>query len=348
MATTIIHYFTGTGNTAHAVKIISEQLRGIGHEVTMLQVKKDVVPPVEAYDFHIIAFPVLSWSAPVMMKRYLRKMPRVNGVRTAILAIKGAIFAGKDLSIGYTGQALEQAKNILTRRQYNVFLTGDTAYPDNWTQLTNPCTAHENEKIFPIGDADVNAFIQKFLADKSELYYCSPFNLIWSYLVAGLFGHIGRRILGKFYIADERCTGCNICAKTCPAGTITMWHDKPRWSTTCEDCNRCINLCPEKAIQVSVPLLILQTIINLGLTIWAIWAVLHYLPMLAWPNKFMLISADVMLIPAVTLLVLWVNVVPLDALFCWLARFPVIRRFFSRSYTHNYRRYAAPDFKLLK
>jgi Pyruvate/2-oxoacid:ferredoxin oxidoreductase delta subunit len=348
MATILIHYFTGTGNTAHAVKLISERLHASGHDVGTLQVKKNVNPPAEVYDYHIIAFPVLSWSAPVMMKRYIRKMPRVNGAKTAILAVKGAIIQKDKLILGYTGQALEQVKNMLNRKNYDVFLTSDAAFPDNWTQLTNPCSVQDTKAIFPVGEADVQTFIEKFLAEKKELYYCNTFNRTWSYLVAGLFGKIGRRMLGKFYIADERCTGCKICAASCPAGTITMWRKKPRWSTTCEDCNRCINVCPERAIQVSLPLFILQTIINAGLTVWAIWAVLAYTPKWPWPNHFTLVSAEILFIIAATFIVLWVNVVPIDALFLLSAQIPVIRRFFSISHTRKYRRYMAPGFKPLE
>ena len=81
MSKVIIHYFTGTGNTAHSVKLISEQLQAAGHEVKIRPVKKGVLPPGEVFDYHIIAFPVLSWSAPVMMKHYLRKKPQGNGVK---------------------------------------------------------------------------------------------------------------------------------------------------------------------------------------------------------------------------------------------------------------------------
>ena len=108
MTKTIIHYFTDTGNTAHSVKIIAEQLHNEGHEVKICQVKKDVLPPKEVFDYHIIAFPVLSWAAPDMMKQYIRKMPVLPGAKTAILAVNGAIIRKGKLVKGFTGQALEE------------------------------------------------------------------------------------------------------------------------------------------------------------------------------------------------------------------------------------------------
>jgi Pyruvate/2-oxoacid:ferredoxin oxidoreductase delta subunit/flavodoxin len=348
MATILIHYFTGTGNTAHAVSLIRDQLVSAGHRITVLRVSKGVVPPTGIFDYHIIAFPVLSWSAPVMMKKYIRKMPRSQGDKTAILAVNGAIIYKGKLVKGFTGQALEQLECILHRKKYDVLLTGNASFPDNWTQVTNPCDKQDTEAIFPIGEAEVQVFVQNFLAGKRELYRCGHFHSAWTFLVAGLFCLIGRRFLGKFYIADSACTGCAICAKTCPAGTIHMQYKKPVWGTQCEDCNRCINLCPERAIQVSLPLFILHTVINFGLTIWAIRAVIVYVPEWIQTGSALRTVIEIPLIIAVTILLLWVSMVPVDLFFRLLMQIPVVRGFFSKSYTKQYRRYKAPGFEPLK
>ena len=306
------------------------------------------MPPAEAVAYHIIAFPVLSWSSPVMMKRYVRKMPRSEGAKAAILAVSGAIISKGSLVKGYAGQALEQLEHIARRKKYNVFLTGNASFPDNWTQMTNPCSTQDTQAIFPVGEAEVRMFAENFLAEKGELFRCGPFNRTWSFLVAGLFSLIGRRFLGKFYIADERCTGCTICARTCPAQTITMQHKRPVWGIDCEDCNRCINLCPEQAIQVSLPLIILHLIINFGLTIWAIRAVIIYAPMWIQTGQAMRVIIEIGLITAVTILLIWISMVPIDGFFRVIMRIPATRRFFCKSYTKNFRRYKAPGYDPLK
>lgn len=231
MKTVAIHYFTGTGNTAHAVKLITKQLKsagldavgndaagdgaagagdgtgdGAGYEVTIFQVKNaETAKPHSLYDYHIFAFPVLSWAAPVIMKKYLRKMsaapPKMTvsaGNKAAILAINGSIFHNGKLVKGYTGQALEQAESILRHKNYDVFLTANASFPDNWTQATNPCSKEDIAAIFPLGNAEVRGFTENFMNQKRELYRCGQFNKIWSHAVAGLFGLIGRRALGKF------------------------------------------------------------------------------------------------------------------------------------------------------
>jgi NAD-dependent dihydropyrimidine dehydrogenase PreA subunit/flavodoxin len=344
MSKIIIHYFTGTGNTAHSVKLMSERLQNAGHKVKIWQVRKGVLPPVEVFDYHIIAFPVLSWASPVIMQRYIRKMPKGLGAKTAILAVNGAIIYKGELVKGYTGQAIEELEKILKRKKYDVFLTGNASFPDNWTQVTNPSSKQDVEVIFPLGEAEVHVFIEKFLAEKRELFRCGFFNWLCSYFISVLFGIIGRRALGKFYIADERCTGCAICVRSCPAQTIKMEHKKPYWGASCEDCNRCINICPEQAVQVSVPAFILQSAINLILIIWAIRAIQTYIPEWFQINQLLLIGLEIIIIVSAYIILLWISFVPIDAFLRRLLRLKGVRHFFSLSYTQKYRRYKAPGF----
>lgn len=48
---------------------------------------------------------------------------------------------------------------------------------------------------------------------------------------------------------EERCTGCAICAKVCPARNIQMVREKPVWKHRCEMCLACDEWCPSKAIR---------------------------------------------------------------------------------------------------
>jgi ferredoxin len=342
---TIIHYFTGTGNTAHAVQLITGRLLTAGHEVTTIQVCRGVRPPEETVDFHIVAFPVLSWAPPAMMNRYLMRMPRSKEERVAVLAINGAVVYGDKLVLGTTGQGLEEAEHILRRKGYDVFLTGNASFPDNWTQMTNPCDAEAVKRIFEVGDARVQEFADKLLSEARELYRCDTFTKGWTYLVAGLFGRIGRRVFGLCYIADDKCSGCSLCAKTCPAKTIVMENSRPRWKTRCEDCNRCINLCPEKSIQVSLPLLIAHMTANLTLTIWFITVGMDLANLMTFLPAYALLLVKIILVLAAFWLGVWFCLVPLDFVFRLMIQIPAVRRFCCKSHTTKFRRYSAPGFK---
>ncbi len=174
----LIHYFSGTGNTSHAVTIIRESLIKNGYNVKLLSINKDITIPDEKYDFHIFAFPVLGFSAPVIVKRYISKLKDGNGVKAAVAATYG----------GHSMQALRQVKRMLQRRHFEVFLTGGAEYPDNWIQVSNLPDSNESRKIITKGDLKIESFIEKFINQKRDYFKCGFFNSLWTWLAAVLFG----------------------------------------------------------------------------------------------------------------------------------------------------------------
>ena len=52
-----------------------------------------------------------------------------------------------------------------------------------------------------------------------------------------------------FHVDKEKCIGCGLCAKTCPASTIEIVDGNPVWNKKCYQCLKCINNCPQRAIQ---------------------------------------------------------------------------------------------------
>ncbi|MDP4276280.1 MAG: EFR1 family ferrodoxin [Bacteroidota bacterium] len=349
MPTTLIHFFTGTGNTAHAVKTIAEDIRKAGQEVTTVQVSLGVNPPeLGAFERHIVAFPVLSWAAPVMMRQYLKRFPKGEGKQVAILAVNGAVFYKGKMVPGASGQALEEVEHLLRRKGYDVFLSGEASFPDNWTQMTDPGDEKSQKIIITHGEADVRNFTEKFLSGKRELFRCSPFNHTWTYLVAFLFGKMGRRALGTFYIADSSCNGCGLCARQCPSHSIVMEHNRPRWKTNCQDCNRCINFCPEKAIQTSMSLLVIQFTLHILMIIYGIKAVSAYASLLIPVAPWLMILIKTVLIIAVLYLASWITLVPLYAFLRLLGKIPAVRKFYCLSVTKKFSRYKGPEYVMRK
>ena len=53
----------------------------------------------------------------------------------------------------------------------------------------------------------------------------------------------------KAFFTEDSCNGCGLCARNCPAGTISLMNGKPAWGRQCYQCLRCIHECPQKAIQ---------------------------------------------------------------------------------------------------
>ena len=152
----------------------------------------------------------------------------------------------------------------------------------------------------------------------------------FTYLLMGRFG------LAKLFFASENCTGCRLCADSCPAAAIKMYGKKPYWTFKCESCMRCMNICPTKAIEASHPF---------AVAIYFLTAIpfSYYILNRITPNLInnVFISFVIQYAYYITSIYLayWV--------FYALNRIPIISRIFTiTTLTHYYRRYHEPDTKL--
>ena len=51
-------------------------------------------------------------------------------------------------------------------------------------------------------------------------------------------------------INEEKCIGCGLCAKDCPAARITVDEGKAVWSGECIQCGHCVAVCPRAAVSI--------------------------------------------------------------------------------------------------
>ena len=348
MANVNVFYFTGTGNTARAVKRVTDACAQAGHAVNVRQIIRGVPPSESAADMTLIAYPTFSLSAPVMVKRFLRRLPPGQGKPAAVLSCTGGTLRRGVLGTGNPGQGLMQVEGLLRRRGYRVFLTGSIAYPENWTQVFEPPDEKGAAAIIREGDRVLDEFISGFLAGKEERHRVGLLSRVWGRLLAAVYGLVGRRALGKMYIADTNCSACGLCAKSCPAGVLVMRGKRPRWRLNCEDCCRCINICPEKSIQFSAPLLFLHLTVQILFLFWWVPAlvglVMPLFPVTGIPGTLL---AVLLFIVGVILFSIG-QIVVLDPLMYLLSGWKPIRRFLSLGWTRRYRRYTAPGFKPLR
>ena len=332
-----IHFFSATGNTARAVRLVGEQLEKAGHGVSYFPVRGDSAPPADIPDLTVVAFPIWSWAAPHFVLNYVRRLPRAAGARAAVLSTCG----------GFGAQGVEEAVRLLQSRGYRVACSGEAVYPDNWTLAMSPPAGEELNKKLATGDDCVRKFAGVLLSDSPSLFHCAFGHKVWSWPIAMLFRLFGRRVMGKAFAADATCTSCGLCAKTCPVGAIRMKGSpaRPRWNAGCAACFRCINLCPARSIQVSVARLGLHLGVNLAMTV-------------AWAFSIPSMSGQMAVLPpmargAATIFVALaayaaacaVQITVLDGLLNAVASWSPLREFFLKSHTRSFGRYRAPGFK---
>jgi Pyruvate/2-oxoacid:ferredoxin oxidoreductase delta subunit len=150
--------------------------------------------------------------------------------------------------------------------------------------------------------------------------------------VSFLYLLAGRFFLSKLFFADSRCTGCGLCAESCPCGAIRLYgakQSRPYWTFSCESCMRCMGFCPEQAVQASHPGGVLLWYVT-RLTLAAFAASLVTLP-----TPLPLIAGYVIRLSVFSLAYL-----P----FWYLGRFSPVNGFYFRTtLTRWYRRYHEPE-----
>lgn len=52
-----------------------------------------------------------------------------------------------------------------------------------------------------------------------------------------------------FFIVEDSCTGCGICASVCPQKNISIENKKPVFNHDCTHCLACMHWCPSESIQ---------------------------------------------------------------------------------------------------
>jgi ferredoxin len=344
VGTASITFFSGTGNTRHACRTLAVGLEREGWRVRL----REIAPPKPkaadggygdaAPDLAVFAFPVFAFGMPHLVRSFVRRLPAVDGVPAVVLVVYGDDFTGPPSArrrvSGFEGGALDDAARLLSRRGYAVRTTRGVGFPASFTQFMPPPDEAECRILVAGSDTDIGRIAADLAAGRHELKRCTSATRAWAGAVRAAFSLVGRRVLGKLYAADGRCTSCGWCERACPASTIRMRgpgraRQLPRWGWRCEACQRCINGCPEAAIQVSVlRILALATPALLPYARWLAAAA----PAISFPgSRFLAWLVGTLLFTSVV-----------DQLLRLLERVPGVRRLVGMGYTRGFRRYPGP------
>jgi len=249
--TSVIFYFSGTGNTWLAGKRLNEQLNKGDNHSEIYSIENSSLTPerirqvVEEADHLVFGYPIYGSECPEPMKVFFASLPSKQRDKPISIYCTQAFFSGdganyleKDLaSKGYVlKQTLEL--NMSNNFYVPVFIR---AFPvGSWEKINK-----RNRKAFEKIDRMADCILSKEVVVKKP-------NVLEKIGGQAQRNHIGTYIekVNHALFADESCVNCGLCVDLCPMDNIIM-ENSIKFNDKCAACMRCYQACPKAAIQIT-------------------------------------------------------------------------------------------------
>ena len=224
----MIFYFSGTGNSRWA----AEQIAALTGDETRDISRLEKTPEIRNERQIGLVFPIYAWGVPEPMLDFVKTLEKTNAFTFGVCTCgEEAGLAMKKLS------ALYPLRSSYSLVMPNNYILGADVDDDQTARQK----IHEAEKA-------IQTMAREIIQQKA-VYRVEEGSLakLKSGFVNVGFNKFARST--KAFFTEDSCNGCGLCARNCPAGTISLMNGKPAWGRQCYQCLRCIHECPQEAIQ---------------------------------------------------------------------------------------------------
>lgn len=228
-----IYYFTGTGNSMRAARVISGQLK----ETEIVSMRSDP-KDFPATDCDIVGFiyPVYHWTMPAPAVTFVEGLDINPDAYVFVIAMPSFI----------CGEACERLAEILKKKNvrldygsivYSVANYAIVYPPFPPAKLRVPRTEKKLKRIaLEIANLKKREYPResKFIKRRKER-------------VMGPYLELQKYADNPFTV-NEDCISCGLCSRVCPCKNIELVEGTPTFLHHCANCMACVVSCPKRAI----------------------------------------------------------------------------------------------------
>jgi ferredoxin/flavodoxin len=271
--TTIIYYFSGTGNSVAIARGITRRTNGTLIPIASVVDNKPIKPDADVIG---IVFPVYHASfgesgIPLIVRRFVGKlegiaskylfaicthggMPgaTIGNLAAAIESRGGELSAGFAIRMSISYSAIQKIGHAFFNKELETDIDAD----DRKRQILFARAERKLDIIQSIIDDRKKAKLETFSG--FARFVLAPLFLLQKQAAVSRFRDLSKSSSDSYdeltmladisFLLNDRCNGCGVCTKICPVHNIKMVNKKPVWQHRCENCYACFQWCPKDAI----------------------------------------------------------------------------------------------------
>lgn len=233
----MIFYFSGTGNSRFVAESIAEATGDMLINITKDEMEQNREYRLQDGEKLGFVFPIYWWGMPSLVEEFVQRMKLqvkedsyIYGVSTYGLESHNGL---KDL------ERLLLQKNIPLQATYEVKMVDNYVVAYDIAGEEKQAVIYKNAKVI----------IEKIINDIKSNKQVKIADIIGTTIKPVVHTFYKKTDHRKHFYATDACTGCGLCAKSCPCQAIAMEQDKPVWRENCAFCLKCIHNCPVQALQ---------------------------------------------------------------------------------------------------
>ncbi len=235
-----IYWFSGSGNTLAAARVLAGRLEELGWTVELLPMENTDAAEVNPDVMLGLAFPTHCFAVPEFVWKWAKRLPRVSGTPAIMLGTHGAA----------SGGVLGPMKHLLTKKGFHCTAGRILSMPDSFFPFTGEKTNHR-WRLAAMEKARLYA--EAIHAGGTHWGRWPILSDIHGALFGGFFA-LRKFIPGMYTTVHARpktCVRCGTCSRQCPVQAISMPTPNavPCADRRCTNCLRCVAVCPTDAMR---------------------------------------------------------------------------------------------------